>query len=80
MLAQRPVLYAIDSGNKPVDDAKCGWSVEAGNVNQIAQAIREAAATSRSELDALGMNGFRFVMNHHTYDGLAKRLVSFIEE
>ena len=80
MLAKRPVLYAIDSGNKPVYEATCGWSVEAGNPQHIAGAIREAAQTSKSELDRLGENGYRFVMENHTYAHLAKRLVAFIEE
>jgi glycosyltransferase involved in cell wall biosynthesis len=80
MLAKRPVLYAIDSGNKPVDEAKCGWSIDAGNPQQIANAIRECAQINRAELDRLGENGYRFVMENHTYAHLAKRLISFIEE
>ena len=80
MLAQRPVLYAIDSGNKPVDEANCGWTVEAADALQIASAIQEAATTDKSELDRMGMNGYRFVMQHHTYAHLARRLVGFIHE
>jgi glycosyltransferase involved in cell wall biosynthesis len=80
MLAKRPVLYAIDSGNKPVDEAKCGWSVEAANAQQIAIAIHEAAKKNKAELDSLGENGYRFVMENHTYNHLAKRLVSFIKD
>jgi glycosyltransferase involved in cell wall biosynthesis len=80
MLAQRPVLYAIDSGNKPVDEANCGWTVEAADALQIATAIQEAAKTDKSEMDRLGMNGYRFVMQHHTYAHLAQRLVGFIHE
>ena len=80
MLAKRPVLYAIDSGNKPVNEANCGWSVDAANPQLIANSIREAAKTNRAELDRMGENGYRFVMENHTYTHLAKQLVSFIEE
>jgi glycosyltransferase involved in cell wall biosynthesis len=80
MLAQRPVLYAIDSGNKPVDEAKCGWSVEAAHPIGIAEAIRLAANTEDAELQRMGLNGYRFVMENHTYHHLAQRLVSFVNE
>ena len=80
MLAKRPVLYAIDSGNKPVNEANCGWSVDAANPQLMANSIREAAKTNRAELDRMGENGYRFVMENHTYTHLAKQLVSFIEE
>ena len=80
MLAKRPVLYAIDSGNKPVDEAKCGWSVDAANPQLIANSISEAAKSNRAELNRLGENGYRFVIENHTYAHLAKQLVSFIEE
>lgn len=78
MIAKRPILYAIDSGNKPVAEAGCGWSVDAGNSPQIANAILEAANTHALDLDDLGMNGYRFVTEHHSYEQLSKLLVSWI--
>lgn len=79
MLAKRPIIYAIDSGNNPVEEAQCGWSVGAADPTQIAKAINEAAGMKKSQLNILGLNGFSFVMEHHTYSVLASRLLRFLD-
>jgi glycosyltransferase involved in cell wall biosynthesis len=73
MFSSKPVIYAIDSGNiNLVEIAKCGLSVEAGNVEAIVSGILKLYRMSASEQIQLGKNGRRYVLENFTYDKLAQ--------
>lgn len=80
MLAKRPILFAIDSGNQPVQDAACGWSVDAGDIAAIAHAIVEASETSTEQLEQMGNNGYHYVIKNHSYDVLCENIITWLEE
>ncbi len=80
MMAKRPILFSIDSGNKPVDEAQCGWSVPSGDVNAITQAILEAKQQSKEQLNVLGNNGYNYVIKNHSYTILCDQLLSWLNE
>jgi glycosyltransferase involved in cell wall biosynthesis len=71
MLAGRPVIWAIESGNRPVDEAQCGISVEAEDPESIADGIRRLSALPPADLRRLGENGRQYVLRHHEYSQLA---------
>jgi glycosyltransferase involved in cell wall biosynthesis len=80
MQAGKPILYNIDSGNKPVDEARCGISVSPGKTNELVDAIEKFAAMSPEERNELGMNGKNYVLQHHSYSKLATHLISCLED
>lgn len=80
MLAKRPILFAIDSGNQPVKDAACGWSVDAGDIAAIAHSIVEASETSTEQLEQMGNNGYHYVIKNHSYDVLCENIITWLEE
>lgn len=80
MMAKRPVLFAIDSGNQPVQEALCGWSVAAGDISAIAQSIIEASETDAPQLEEMGNNGYHYVINNHSYDVLCENIIKWIDE
>ena len=78
MLASKPIIYAINSGNKPVDEANCGISIRPENANELAEAIVKMKALSLQERNKLGQNGKEHVMNYYTYNELAKKVMSWV--
>ncbi len=79
MMAGRPIVSAIAAGNDPVGEAGCGVTVAPGRPDAIAAAVRQLAATTPGERDAMGMRGLDYVRARHTYPVLATRFLEAIE-
>jgi glycosyltransferase involved in cell wall biosynthesis len=76
MMGACTVLQAIEAGNDPVSDAKCGLTVEAGSPAAVADGLRRLAAMTDSTRREMGMRGRQYVLAHHTYPVLASRFLS----
>lgn len=79
MMAAKPIIYAIEAGNDPVQDAGCGISVPPEDPQAIADAIRTLASMSVAEREAMGQRGKEYVMKHHDYKILAKQFLKVLE-
>lgn len=75
MMAGRPVLQAIEAGNDPVGEARCGLTVAAENPAAVAAGIRTLLAMAPAAREAMGDNGARFVLDNLTYDVLGERFL-----
>ncbi len=75
MMAGRPVLQAIEAGNDPVGEARCGLTVAAENPQAVASGIRTLLAMTPAAREEMGSNGTRFVLDNLTYDVLGKRFI-----
>jgi glycosyltransferase involved in cell wall biosynthesis len=75
MMAGRPVLQAIEAGNDPVGEARCGLTVAAENPPAVAAGIRTLRAMTPAAREALGRNGTRYVLDNLTYDVLGARFI-----
>ncbi len=73
MFSEKPILYAIDSGNNPVKQAQCGISVEAENPKAIAQAILRFYNMPLSKRLEMGRRGKDYLLKFHTYEKIAKK-------
>jgi len=80
MLAGKPVLFAVESGNDPVREANCGISVEAENARAIVDAVLKFFSMSKKERDILGNNGKRYMIKSHTYEILSKKYIELFEK
>ncbi|MET3134751.1 glycosyltransferase involved in cell wall biosynthesis [Oxalobacteraceae bacterium GrIS 1.11] len=72
MMAGRPVLMAIESGNDPVGEANCGLTVAPENPAAVAGGIRTLLTLSADERREMGLRGRAFVLEKHTYPVLAR--------
>ncbi|MNQ73478.1 putative glycosyl transferase [compost metagenome] len=72
MLARLPVLFALQAGNDPVQEAQCGISVDPGEIGAIADGLRALAALSEPERAVMGERGHAYVLSHHSYEALAQ--------
>jgi glycosyltransferase involved in cell wall biosynthesis len=78
MAAGRPVLFAADAANQPVQEADCGRTVAPEDPEALARAIRSLAATSQDERARLGANARAYVAERHDYARLADRLAEVL--
>jgi len=75
MMAGRPVLQAIEAGNDPVGEARCGLTVAAEDPAAVASGIRTFFAMAPDTREAMGQNGIRFVLDNLTYEVLGARFL-----
>jgi glycosyltransferase involved in cell wall biosynthesis len=78
MMAGKPIIQAIKSGNNVVKDVSCGIDIEPENPQAIADAIISLQNTAKEELKQMGINGKEFVINYHDYKVLAKKFLEII--
>jgi glycosyltransferase involved in cell wall biosynthesis len=78
MAAGRPVLFAADAANQPVQEADCGRTVAPEDPEALAEAIRSLAAASADERARLGANARAYVAERHDYARLADRLAEVL--
>ncbi|MGL6109600.1 MAG: glycosyltransferase family 4 protein [Rubrivivax sp.] len=75
MMAAVPVLHSVDAGNDPVAEAGCGLTVAPESPADVASGLRQLAALSVEERQAMGRRGREFVRAHHSYAVLARRFI-----
>lgn len=78
MAAGRPVLFAAEAANQPVQEADCGRTVPPEDPAALAAAIRSLATCSPEERDRLAANARAYVATHNDYDRLAERLAGIL--
>jgi glycosyltransferase involved in cell wall biosynthesis len=78
MYTGKPILYAINSGNRPVEEANCGISVDAENPDAFANGILKLYNLSQEERSKLGENGKNYVLKYHTYKSIADKFEEII--
>lgn len=76
LAAGRPVIFACNSINNPVKEARAGLSVPAENPEAMAQAIRELATLTPEQRIEMGRNGRAYVEKHHDIRVLAAKFES----
>lgn len=75
MMAAKPIVYAIDSGNHPVIEAGCGIEVKPGEPKKIAAGILELYEKDSELRKSMGKNGRAYAIKNHSYDKLAARFL-----
>ena len=70
----RPILHSFSGECDSVVEAKAGLTVQAENSQAVAEAVMKLYRMSASERETLGSNGRRYVLEHHEYGNLAKKL------
>jgi glycosyltransferase involved in cell wall biosynthesis len=63
-----------------IEPGACGWLVPAGSVEALVEAMREALATPIPELERMGREGYRRVVErHHALTEAGKLAALFAE-
>lgn len=78
MMAEKPVIYAIDAGNDLVAESGCGISVPPENPDAIVDAVIRLMNMPVIERVRMGSRGHDYVMTHHDYRILAQRVLESV--
>ncbi|HLX54893.1 MAG TPA: glycosyltransferase, partial [Aquella sp.] len=76
MLAAKPVIHSVTAGNDLVQEANCGITVPAEDVEAIAEAVIQIATMSKEKLTELGNNGHEYVIANHDYASLSGKFLN----
>lgn len=79
MMAARPVIYAVEASNDPVKDSNCGITVPAEDPDAVVKAVMDIRNLSEDEKNNLGQNGKDYVLENHTYRGLAEKFLDALK-
>ena len=80
MMSGKPIIYAVDAPNNYIDKYHCGISVEAENVNALAEGIEQLYRLPESERAIMGENARTAVLKNFTYTKLAAKFAAIFEE
>lgn len=80
MLSARAILVTYSGYPSIINEAECGWIIEANNPKLMADKILEISKMDKNVLDQVGNRGREYVMKYHDYEMLAQKLVNFIKE
>ena len=75
MLVKKPIIYAVKASNDPVNEASCGFSCDPNSAEDIAEKIKQIFLLSEKERYKMGENGYRYVIENHSYKMLAEKLL-----
>jgi glycosyltransferase involved in cell wall biosynthesis len=73
MMAGKPVIHSVEAANDIVAESRCGITVAPEDAPAIARAVRQLLSRDPQDRREMGERGTRYVLQHHTYDALAKR-------
>jgi len=74
MASGRPVVFAADAPNNPIEEASAGVTVAAENSEALAQGVLQLERMSDEERDRMGRNGIEYVRRYHDVSMLGDRL------
>jgi len=78
MMAGVPILYAIEAGNNPVEEARCGVSVPAGDPQALRGAILQLMSMQPQARIAMGARGVAYARANHLYPALAEKFLNAV--
>ncbi len=79
MLSKKPIVFATNNFDNPVNKSLCGFTVGAGNIGEISKAINKIARLNIKERERIGLFGHNYLIKNHDYFKLAKRYAKELE-
>lgn len=79
MMAAKPIIYGVNSRNKEVEEAGCGWIVESENIDMLKKQIIATSSMGSKELAEMGNRGKNWVLQNCDYKVLASKFIESIQ-
>ena len=73
-MGARPIIFSVNSKNRPVKDADAGLEAPVENPPALAETIKKFIALTPQERIRMGQNGREYAMKNHTFTHLADKL------
>ena len=79
MVCKKPILVTIDGITRElIEDSRCGYYCEPGNINQFKQTIENILLQDESSLEKMGENGYRHVIKNFDRVELTKKYIQVL--
>ena len=78
LMAEKPILYAVDAGNDFARESGGGITIEPESALAVVEGVNQFLGMSPGERRAMGERGRNYVLANHTYPVLAKRFLDAI--
>lgn len=79
MLSGVPILVAYNGFKSMINEANCGFFIEANKPDLLAEKIKEISLMDKNVLKQLGQNGQDYAQKNLDYDVLTNKLLNFIQ-
>ncbi len=80
LVAGRPIIYSVNSKNRPVDEARAGISIPAESAESLAVAVKMLVSMTPEQRREMGNNGFIYVKKNHDFEILGGKLESALQQ
>lgn len=78
MLAEKPIIFAVDEPNSLIEKVGCGIQIPAENVTELVKAIEYFSTLSIEARNDIGKKGREYALNKLSYTSLAKQFLEII--
>jgi glycosyltransferase involved in cell wall biosynthesis len=80
MLAEKPIIFAVDEPNSLVEKVGCGIRIEAENEAELVKTIKFLSGLSVEERKSMGEKGRKYAMKELNYTSLAKKFIDAVAQ
>lgn len=80
MLSGRPLLVTYNGYRSMVNEANCGFFIQANKPDDLAMSILNISHMDKKVLDKMGLQGKEWVLDNCSYKKLGQKLWNFIQE
>lgn len=80
MLAQKPIIFAVDEPDSLVEKVRCGIRIQAENVKELVNTIKFLSELSVEERTSMGARGREYALKELNYTSLAKKFIDAITQ
>ena len=80
MLAEKPIIFAVDEPNSLIEKTECGIQIPAEDKRELVNAIKLISEMSIEERTKMGIKGREYAMQELNYSSLAKKFIEIINK
>lgn len=78
MLSGKPVLASYSGFQSMINEAECGWMIEAESVPALVSALNKIINLNSDKLESIGQNGREWILKNRKYSTLAEKLNAYL--
>ena len=76
MASGRPVIFAVNAKNNPVEESRAGITIPPGNDHALAEACEKIISLPLEERIEMGKRGMEYIKKNHNIETVAQKMAS----
>ena len=81
MFSSKPIIASVDMESDTADaviKSQCGWVIEPGNIEKLADLMKESVSISKETLQQMGENGRKYALENYSKKNNLKKIIELI--